>query len=110
MTLEVGVLGYRFMGKAHANAMARLPMFFPDAPEIERRVLVGRDESALSDAAERLGFDSISTDWRDVVDQVDVFYNLGRTTSIANRRSPPSRPARRSSARNRSRRRSRTRT
>jgi predicted dehydrogenase len=77
MTLEVGVLGYRFMGKAHANAMARLPMFFPDAPEIERRVLVGRDESALSDAAERLGFDSISTDWRDVVDQVDVFYNLG---------------------------------
>ncbi|SEP79612.1 Gfo/Idh/MocA family protein [Natrinema salaciae] len=77
MTLEVGVLGYRFMGKAHANAMARLPMFFPDAPEIERSVLVGRDEEALADAADRLGFASVSTDWGEVVDDVDVFYNLG---------------------------------
>ncbi|TMT86798.1 Gfo/Idh/MocA family oxidoreductase [Haloterrigena sp. H1] len=77
MPLEVGVLGYGFMGKAHANAMARLPMFFPDAPEIERSVLIGRTESALADAAERLGFDSTATDWRDVVDEVDVFYNLG---------------------------------
>ncbi|WP_226006892.1 Gfo/Idh/MocA family protein [Natrinema salinisoli] len=77
MTLEVGVLGYRFMGKAHANAMARLPMFFPDAPEIERSVLVGRDEDALTEAADRLGFASISTDWAEVVDDVDVFYNLG---------------------------------
>ncbi|GAB3671691.1 Gfo/Idh/MocA family protein [Halopiger thermotolerans] len=77
MTLQVGVLGYRFMGKAHANAMARLPMFFPDAPDVERSVLVGRDEEALSEAADRLGFDSIATDWEDVVDEVDVFYNLG---------------------------------
>ncbi|MXV60638.1 Gfo/Idh/MocA family oxidoreductase [Natronorubrum sp. JWXQ-INN-674] len=77
MTLEVGVLGYRFMGKAHANAMARLPMFFPDAPDVERSVLVGRDEDALTDAADRLGFESIATDWADVVDDVDVFYNLG---------------------------------
>jgi len=77
MTLDVGVLGYRFMGNAHANAMARLPMFFPGAPAIDRSVLVGRDESALEEAADRFGFDSIATDWRDVVDAVDVFYNLG---------------------------------
>ena len=77
MSLEVGVLGYRFMGRAHANALARLPMFFPDAPEVERSVLVGRDEAALADAADRLGFATTSTDWREVVDEVDVFYNLG---------------------------------
>jgi len=77
MTLEVGVLGYRFMGKAHANALSRLSMFFPDAPDVERSVLVGRDEEALSDAADRLGFESIATDWADVIDDVDVFYNLG---------------------------------
>lgn len=77
MTLRVGVLGYRFMGKAHANAFARLPMFFPEAPEVERHVLVGRDEAALADAADRLGFETTATDWRDVVDEVDVFYNLG---------------------------------
>jgi predicted dehydrogenase len=71
------MLGYRFMGKAHSNAVARLPMFFPDAPEIERDVLIGRDEDALADAADRLGFARTATEWRDVVDEVDVFYNLG---------------------------------
>ncbi|PSQ01199.1 oxidoreductase [Halobacteriales archaeon QS_4_69_31] len=76
-TLDVGMLGYRFMGKAHSNALARLPMFFPDAPAANRDVLVGRDEAALDDAAGRLGFDRISTDWEAVVDDVDVFYNLG---------------------------------
>ena len=77
MTLSIGVLGYGFVGKAHANALARLPMFVPDAPAVERDVLIGRDESALADAADRLGFARTATDWRDVVDEVDVFYNLG---------------------------------
>jgi predicted dehydrogenase len=75
--LSVGFLGYRFMGKAHANALARLPMFFPDAPAVERDVLVGTDENALADATDRLGFQRYATDWRDVVDDVDVFYDLG---------------------------------
>ena len=75
--LDIGVLGYRFMGKAHANAFARLPMFFEDTSELNRDVLVGRDEDALADAADRLGFDRTATDWRDVVEDVDVFYNLG---------------------------------
>jgi predicted dehydrogenase len=75
--LTVGVLGYRFMGKAHSNALARLPMFFPDAPAVERHTIVGRDEDALAEAADRFGFSHTATDWRDVVDEVDVFYNLG---------------------------------
>jgi predicted dehydrogenase len=76
-SLTVGVLGYRFMGKAHSNALARLPMFFPDAPDVDRHTIVGRDEDALAEAAERFGFSQTATDWRDVVDEVDVFYNLG---------------------------------
>ena len=71
------MLGYRFMGKAHSNALARLPMFFPDAPDVRRDVLIGRDEDALADAADRFGFDRTATDWRDVVDEVDILYNLG---------------------------------
>ncbi|WP_281193434.1 Gfo/Idh/MocA family protein [Halorubrum sp. F4] len=75
--LKIGVLGYRFMGNAHANAMARLPMFFPDAPDVERHTLVGRDEEALAEAAERFGFSHTETDWADAIEAVDVFYNLG---------------------------------
>jgi len=77
MSLDVGMLGYRFMGEAHANALSRLEMFFPDAPATNRDVVVGRDEAALADAADRLGFDRTATDWTDVVDDVDVFYDLG---------------------------------
>ncbi|MFO7833794.1 MAG: Gfo/Idh/MocA family oxidoreductase [Halohasta sp.] len=75
--LTVGMLGYRFMGKAHSNALARLPMFFPDAPEVERHTLIGRDEAALADAADRFGFSHTATDWEAVIDAVDVLYNLG---------------------------------
>lgn len=77
MTLRVGFLGYGFMGTAHANALARLPMFFPDAPDVDRAVLVGRDEDALEEARGRLGFSAVATDWREALDNVDVLYNLG---------------------------------
>ena len=75
--LRIGMLGYGFMGRAHANAIARLPMFVPEAPATERHTLIGRDEAALSEAADRLGFEHTATDWRAVIDDVDVLYNLG---------------------------------
>ncbi|QGN07078.1 gfo/Idh/MocA family oxidoreductase [Halorhabdus sp. CBA1104] len=77
MTVRVGFLGYRFMGRAHANALARLPLFFPEAPAVERSVLIGRDEDGLSEAVDRLGFDRYVTDWAAAIDEIDVLYNLG---------------------------------
>lgn len=74
--LRIGMLGYGFMGRAHANALARLPMFFPDAPAAERHTLIGRDETALAAAADRLGFTHTSTDWRGCLDDIDLLYNL----------------------------------
>lgn len=76
-TIDIGMLGYRFMGKAHSNALARQAMFFPDGPEINRHTLIGRNEAELREAADRFGFDQVSTDWEDAIDSVDVFYNLG---------------------------------
>jgi predicted dehydrogenase len=73
----VGFLGYKFMGKAHANALARLPMFFPEAPATDRRVLIGRDEAALADAADRFDFATTATDWEAAIEEIDVLYNLG---------------------------------
>jgi predicted dehydrogenase len=75
--MKVGFLGYKFMGKAHGNALARMPMFFPEAPETERHVLIGRDEAALADAADRFGFATTSTDWEAALDEIDILYNLG---------------------------------
>ena len=97
--IDIGVLGYRFMGKAHANALDRLPMFFEDAPETNRHTVVGRDEEALADAAETLGFEHTATDWRAVVDEVARFNHLGTThlhvgpSLPAVRAAPPAAPA-----------------
>ncbi|SFT01464.1 Gfo/Idh/MocA family protein [Halostagnicola kamekurae] len=77
MTLRVGFIGYGFMGQAHANALARLPMFFPEAPETERHVLCGRNEERVAAAADRFGFSHTTDDWETLVHEVDVLYNLG---------------------------------
>jgi predicted dehydrogenase len=76
-SLSVAALGYGFMGDAHANALTRLPQFFSDAPAVTLDTLVGRDEDAAREAADRLGFDRTVTDWRDAIDRADVFLNLG---------------------------------
>ena len=77
MTLRVGMLGYGFMGKAHTNALDRLPLFFPDAPDTERSVIVGRHEEPLAEAAERYGFDRTTDDWEAALDEIDILLNLG---------------------------------
>jgi predicted dehydrogenase len=76
MTYNIGFVGYKFMSRAHANALNKLAMFFSDAPDVERHVIVGRNESALSEAADTLGFAHTATDWEDALDEVDILYNL----------------------------------
>lgn len=76
------------MRKAHANALARLPMFFPDAPAVERSVLIGRTPKALAEAAERFGFDAVETDWNAALDEIDSSITSAQRTSTPGRRSP----------------------
>ncbi len=76
MTLKAGFIGYAFMGQAHSNALNKLSMFFPDAPDIERHVIVGRSEDSVREAADRFGFANWATDWGSVLDEIDVLYNL----------------------------------
>lgn len=75
MTLRIGMLGYGFMGKAHTNALDRLSLFFPDAPDVERHILVGRH--AVDDAAERYDFTHTTDDWTAALDEIDILLNLG---------------------------------
>lgn len=73
------MLGYTFIAKAHANGLNRLPMFFPGSPELNLEVICGRTEEAVSDAAEKFGFERYETDWEKVIqnENVDIFANLG---------------------------------
>ena len=55
--LNVAMIGYDFMGRAHSNAWRQVKHFFQDAPfEPVLKVVVGRTESKVKEAQERLGF------------------------------------------------------
>jgi predicted dehydrogenase len=71
--IGVGMLGYAFMGKAHANGYKKLSyMAWP--PPLQPRLvsIAGRDESAVAGAAHRYGFDRYVTDWHELVADPDV--------------------------------------
>lgn len=72
-TIGVGMLGYAFMGKAHANAYKKLSYMAWPPPLIPKLIsIAGRDEGAVAEAARRYGFDRYVTDWHDLVRDPDV--------------------------------------
>ena len=78
--IGVGMLGYAFMGKAHANAYRKLAYMTWPPPLMPRLVsLAGRDEAAVAAAALRYGFERHVGDWRELVadPEVELFDNSG---------------------------------
>jgi predicted dehydrogenase len=76
----VGMLGYAFMGKAHANAYRTLAyMTWPPPLRPELVTIAGRNEEAVAEAARRYGFHGYATDWQDLIgdDRIQVFDNAG---------------------------------
>jgi predicted dehydrogenase len=71
--VRVGMVGYKFMGKAHSNAYRALPMFFPDAASKPvMKVICGRDPVQLEQARTQFGWEQSVTDWRELVTRDDV--------------------------------------
>ncbi|TDT81795.1 putative dehydrogenase [Arthrobacter sp. AG258] len=69
--LGVAAIGYAFMGKAHSNAWRNVASFF-DVPAFEQKVLVGRDATAVAEAAAAYGWAESATDWRAVIERDDI--------------------------------------
>jgi predicted dehydrogenase len=70
--LRVALIGYQFMGRAHANAWRQAGRFFELPAEIELAILCGRSRGAVAAAAPKLGFAEAATDWEEVVERADV--------------------------------------
>src|SRR5215208_4738830 len=78
--IGVGMLGYAFMGKAHANAYKTLAyMTWPPPLVPELVAIAGRNEEAVAEAARRYGFADHVTDWHAIVadERVQLFDNSG---------------------------------
>jgi predicted dehydrogenase len=72
-TVNVGVVGAGFMGKAHSLAYAAMPMFFWPPPAIPRRLIIAElGDAAAREAAQRYGYERSAGDWHAVIDDPDV--------------------------------------
>ncbi len=71
-TLNVALLGHRFMGRAHSNAWIKAPLFFDLPAKPVLKVATGRDEAALAEFAGRWGWEETATDWQATVAREDI--------------------------------------
>ena len=75
--INVGMIGYSFMGKAHSFGYKNVGMFYEPAALPRLKAICGRAEEGVKAAAERYGWESYETDWeklinRDDIDLVDI--------------------------------------
>ena len=88
--LNIGMIGYGFMGKAHTNAYATVGNFFELEYEPVLKALCARNAEKAQVFADNWGYESVETDWRaliarDDIDAVDICVpnNLHKEISIA---------------------------
>jgi predicted dehydrogenase len=71
-TINVALIGYQFMGKAHSNAYRQVSRFFSPKLTPRMKVICGRTPAKVRAAARNYGWDEAATDWREVVTRDDI--------------------------------------
>jgi predicted dehydrogenase len=70
--LNIGLIGYGFMGRAHSNAFRKAGNFFDLPYQPVLKAICGRDAAKVKAFAERWGYESRETDWRALIDRADI--------------------------------------
>ncbi|QDT56811.1 1,5-anhydro-D-fructose reductase [Caulifigura coniformis] len=71
--LNLGMIGYGFMGRAHTNGYKRVADFFPDIPfKPVLKAACARDAEKIKAFADQWGYESIETDWRKLLERKDI--------------------------------------
>src|SRR6201992_1079235 len=70
--LNVGLVGYGFMGRTHSNAFLQALRFFDLPYQPVLKAVCARSAERLKDFAENWGYQSIETDWRALVQRSDI--------------------------------------
>jgi predicted dehydrogenase len=71
-SLNVALIGYKFMGKAHSQAWRTVGRFFDLPLDPVMKVVCGRDADAVGQFAQRWGWEQSTTNWHDAVSRKDV--------------------------------------
>jgi predicted dehydrogenase len=71
-TINIGLVGYKFMGRAHSNAWRQVSHFFDPKLTPVMKAICGRTEPDVKAAAKKLGWEEYETDWRELVARDDI--------------------------------------
>lgn len=70
--INVALIGYAFMGRAHSNAYRQVTPFLAPRRSPAMKVICGRNATEVERARTTLGWEEGATDWRDVVRRKDI--------------------------------------
>ena len=70
--LNVGLIGYGFMGRTHSNAFRKVNNFFDLEYKPVLRAICARSEDKAIDFADKWGYESVETDWRALIARKDI--------------------------------------
>lgn len=70
--LNIGLIGYGFMGRAHSNAYRQANRFFDLALKPILKAACGRESNKVKAFADQWGYESTETDWRKLVERKDI--------------------------------------
>ncbi len=70
--LNIGMIGYGFMGRAHSNAWRKVGNFFDLEYQPVLKAVAARNQANAADFAARWGYESIESDWRDLIARDDI--------------------------------------
>ncbi len=70
--LNVGMIGYGFMGRAHSNAYRKVNQFFKLDYQPVLKACAARKEEKIKEFAENWGYESYETDWRRLIERDDI--------------------------------------
>jgi predicted dehydrogenase len=71
-TLNVGIIGYGFMGRTHSNAYRKVANFFDVPYKPVLKTICGLEEKEAKAFADRWGFETYATDWHEVIDDKSI--------------------------------------
>lgn len=70
--LNIGIVGYGFMGRTHSNAFRKTPNFFEVPYEPVLKAVCGRNRLRAEAFQRTWGYESVETDWRRLVERKDI--------------------------------------
>lgn len=70
--LNIGMIGYGFMGRTHSNAYAKVNHFFDLEYQPVLKAICARNEERAQAFADQWGYESVETDWRKLIERDDI--------------------------------------